>query len=88
MQSCNDIIELAAVISLSLVVNTNLARSFSERVSIQSCKAVGGKQCECCFIGETARAQWTEKTLALFAAHYITHHTWLVQGARGLSSHS
>lgn len=76
MHLCNDITELVvAIFSITLLRERVLIRS-SRTVTIPST------------VGETTQEQRTEKTLALFAAHHITHHTSLVQGARGLSSHS
>lgn len=85
MHGCNDIIELIVV----TYTHCHLVGSFSEHLLIYEVVVQSEEsQTQSCLIGETTLGQWTEKTLAMFAAHYVTHHTSLAQRAGGPSSHS
>lgn len=85
MHWCNDIIELIAV----TYTHCHLVASFSKHLLISEVvQQSEGKQTESCVMGETTLEQRTGKTLAMFAAHYVTHHTSLAQGAGGPCSHS
>lgn len=84
MHRCNDIIELIEVTH----THCHLVGSFSERPLIYEVVQQEESQTESHLIRETTQRQRTEKTLLMFAAHYVAHHTSLAHRARGPSSHS
>lgn len=83
-------LSIGVVVTASVTANTTRAAPLVSIYGFKSRKMVGGKQCARVLFHrrDSAGGHGAERTLALLAAHYITHHTSLVQEARGLSSHS